>query len=66
MKRYLRAALASHCMGRGQKAKAVVSCGTVVQVYPEGDVCLSILNDDHDMGGGWCPSISVKQVYGVK
>ncbi|GAX80539.1 hypothetical protein CEUSTIGMA_g7977.t1 [Chlamydomonas eustigma] len=31
-------------------------------VYPDGHVCLSILNDDEDLGGTWAPSISVKQI----
>ncbi|KAL6748165.1 ubiquitin-conjugating enzyme E2 I [Haematococcus lacustris] len=31
-------------------------------VYPDGKVCLSILNDDPDMGGQWAPSVSIKQV----
>eukprot|EP00195_Chlamydomonas_chlamydogama_P009417 CAMPEP_0202890994 /NCGR_PEP_ID=MMETSP1392-20130828/1207_1 /ASSEMBLY_ACC=CAM_ASM_000868 /TAXON_ID=225041 /ORGANISM="Chlamydomonas chlamydogama, Strain SAG 11-48b" /LENGTH=163 /DNA_ID=CAMNT_0049574655 /DNA_START=140 /DNA_END=631 /DNA_ORIENTATION=+ len=31
-------------------------------VFPEGKVCLSILNDDHELGGQWAPSISVKQI----
>jgi hypothetical protein len=31
-------------------------------VYPDGKVCLSILNDDPDLGGAWRPSITVKQV----
>jgi len=30
-------------------------------VYPDGHVCLSILNDDEDLGGTWASSISVKQ-----
>mmetsp|Transcript_5741 Transcript_5741/g.9971 ORF Transcript_5741/g.9971 Transcript_5741/m.9971 type:complete len:163 (-) Transcript_5741:429-917(-) len=33
-----------------------------MNVYPEGEVCLSILNDDTDMCGQWSPSISVKQI----
>lgn len=31
-------------------------------VYPDGHVCLDILQDDEDMGGKWAPSISMKQV----
>lgn len=33
-----------------------------VNVYPDGQVCLSILNDDDEMGGTWAPSITIKQV----
>ncbi|MEW5303544.1 MAG: hypothetical protein WDW36_006225 [Sanguina aurantia] len=31
-------------------------------VYPGGQVCLSILNDDPDMCGAWKASISIKEV----
>ena len=27
-------------------------------------VCLSILNDDPDLGGSWAPSLTVQQVSG--
>lgn len=33
-----------------------------LNVYPDGHVCLSILNDDPDLGGEWRPSISVPQI----
>ncbi|EFJ42892.1 hypothetical protein VOLCADRAFT_85621 [Volvox carteri f. nagariensis] len=31
-------------------------------VYPDGKVCLSLLNDDSDLGGQWAPSISISQI----
>ncbi|GLC35778.1 hypothetical protein PLESTB_000493300 [Pleodorina starrii] len=31
-------------------------------VYPDGKVCLSLLNNDHDLGGQWAPSISITQI----
>ncbi|GFR41282.1 hypothetical protein Agub_g1795 [Astrephomene gubernaculifera] len=31
-------------------------------VYPDGEVCLSLLNNDADLGGQWAPSISITQI----
>lgn len=47
------------------------SCGVrfaydlfAVNVYPDGRVCLSILNDDDEMGGQWKPGLGLKDVSG--
>lgn len=31
-------------------------------VYPDGKVCLSILDDDDEMGGQWAANIGLRQV----
>lgn len=31
-------------------------------IYPDGEVCLSILCDDEEICGEWAPSLSLKQV----
>lgn len=35
-------------------------------IYPDGAVCLSILNDDPDLCGDWAPSLSLKQILQVR
>lgn len=43
--------------------KALFPAGFVhPNIYPDGKVCLSILNDDEDLGGNWSPSISIGQI----